>query len=253
MKQVAIIIPSMDNKYYLDHCLNSLLNNTPGITYHVYVVNNGERGSCDWMDHPTVTIIEAGGNRGWEGALQMGVEASEEPLVLFLNDDTVFLPKYREWLTCLVADLGDPYVGAAGPSSNYVSGPQSILHALPATRLSARFLIGFCILVRRSALDKAGGIIPGTGADDIDLSIRLRQEGYSLVCDRTTFVYHYGAKTGERVYGSVFGPEGWYSADKMARARSCLIFIHGPEAVAEVYSAEPLEEYCSPATAEGKR
>lgn len=250
MNQVAIIIPTMDNRNYLCYCIASLLNNTPMVSYHVYVVNNGEPGSCEWIGHPTVTIIEAGGNKGWEGALQMALEASTEPLVLFLNDDTVFLPKYRDWLARLVADLEDWSVGGAGPSSNYVSGAQSITQALPLVRLSARFLIGFCMLVRRSALDKVGGITLNSGADDIDLSIRLRQAGYDLICDRTTFVYHYGARTGERVCGSVFGPGGWYSAEKMAAARAWLINAHGEEAVREVWSAEALEQYRSPTTAE---
>jgi hypothetical protein len=173
--------------------------------------------------------------------------------VLFLNDDTVFMPKYRDWLARLVADLEDWSVGAAGPSSNYVSGAQSITQALPMVRLSARFLIGFCMLVRRSALDRVGGITLDSGADDIDLSIRLRQAGYALICDRTTFVYHYGARTGERVCGSVFGPGGWYSVEKMAAARAWLIDRHGIDAVNDVWSAEALLQYHSLIAAEGKR
>lgn len=250
MKQVAIIIPTMDNDQYLRYCISSLLSNTPGVTYRIYIINNGEMGSCDWVKNPAIYIIEAGGNKGWESALQMALEVSKEPLVLFLNDDTVFLPKYRDWLARLVADLEDWSVGAAGPSSNYVSGPQSIAVAGPPVPLIARFLIGFCMLVRRSALDRVGGITLDSGADDIDLSIRLRQAGYALICDRSTFVYHYGAKTGERVYGSVFGPGGWYSGEKMAAARAWLINAHGEEAVREVWSAEPLQQYRWPTTAE---
>lgn len=249
MSKVAIVIPTMDNRPYVEPCLYSLLNSTTGVQFRVFIVNNGEADSCDWARRYNVSVINGKGNKGWEGALEMGIVASDEPLILFLNDDTLFLPRREDWLARLVADLDSPLVGAAGPSSNYVSGPQSISYPAPPIRLVARYLIGFCMLVRRSALQRAGGITLDSGADDIDLSIRLRRAGYTLICDRTTFVYHYGAKTGERVYGSVFGPGGWYSREKMEAARMWLIATHGQEAIEDVWSVQPLQEYHTPFSA----
>jgi len=246
MIDVAIIIPTMDNRAFLAPCLASLLQNTAGASYRVYVVNNGSADSCDWIDDH-IAVLEGGGNRGWEGALKLALGQTAEPLVLFCNDDVLFLRTQRDWLARLVADLHDPAVAAAGPSSNLVAGPQSTTQQLPAPRYQARYLIGFCLLVRRSALEAVGGIdttLPG--GDDIDLSIRLRAASYTLVCDRTSFVYHYGFRTGNRVHGGPDVVGGWNSQQMIAATRDALIAKHGQPAFDEAWRNDPLGEYHSP-------
>lgn len=248
MNEVAIIIPSMDNRAYLEPCLNSLFENTRGIDYHVYVVNNGAPGSLSWLQYPTQSTIHGRGNLGWERALQLGLDCSHQPLALFLNDDTVFLRTQQNWLAHLVNDLEDPQVAAAGPVSNMVAGPQSSSQQLTAQQYCARYLIGFCLLVRRSALDAVGGIdttLPG--GDDIDLSIRLRQAGYTLVCDRRSFVYHYGFRTGERVHGDRTVPGGWNSPQMVQKTANALIAKHGQGAFNEAWRQDTLGEYHAPA------
>lgn len=244
MNEVAIIIPTMDNRPFLAPCLASLLDNTAGVDYRVIVVNNGAPESCDWARQSRVFVIGGQGNLGWEGGLQLGLQASTERLALFLNDDTLFLRTQRDWLARLVANLDDPSVAAAGPSSNMVAGPQSTTQQLPAPRYQARYLIGFCLLVRRSALYSVGGIdttLPG--GDDIDLSIRLRAAGYTLVCDRSAFVYHYGFKTGQRVHGDHTRLGGWNSQEMISATASALIAKHGQAAFADAWRQDPLGEY----------
>ena len=247
MNDVAIIIPTMDNRAYLEPCLCSLADNTQGVRYQIYVVNNGKPGSCDGLYAPHTIGLDAGGNIGWERALQRGLDMSNSPLVLFLNDDTLFLRSQRDWLKRLVDDLDDPGVGAAGPSSNMVAGPQSTTQQLTAPRYRARYLIGFCLLVRRLALDAVGGIdttLPG--GDDIDLSIRLRAAGYTLVCDRSAFVYHYGFRTGVRVHGDHTQPGGWNSQEMIGATANALIAKHGQAAFDDAWRNDPLGEYHSP-------
>lgn len=246
MRQVAIIIPTMDNRAYLEPCLRSLVANTTGIDYQIYVVNNGEADSCSWVDR-RIAVMRAHGNIGWERALVLGLKASAEPRVLFLNDDVLFLRTQRTWLSHLVTDLDDPNIAAAGPSSNLVAGPQSTTQQLPAPRYSARYLIGFCMLVRRSTLTEVGGIdttLPG--GDDIDLSIRLRAHSYTLICDRRSFVYHYGFKTGARVHGGPAIPGGWNSQEMIAATANALIAKHGQAAFDEAWRNDPLGEYQAP-------
>ena len=90
------------------------------------------------------------------------------------------------------------------------------------------FLIGYCILVRREALDKAGGVQDMEhGGDDIDLSIRLRKAGYILVSRRTEFVYHHGFQTGERVHGKPNQANGWNSREMIENTNMELIRKHG--------------------------
>jgi GT2 family glycosyltransferase len=244
MSEVAILIPSMDNRAYLEPCLTSLRDNTCGVTHEVYVINNGAPDSCDWIDKNDINVCQVGMNAGWERSLCLGIEISEEPFILFLNDDTLFLRSQRNWLGRLVADLDDPNVAAAGPSSNMVAGAQSTAQSLSAPRYEARYLIGFCLLARRSALNEVGGVDTALpGGDDIDLSIRLRQAGYTLVCDRRSFVYHFGFKTGRRVYGDRTVPGGWNSPQMIEKTANALIAKHGQAAFADAWRQDPLGEY----------
>jgi hypothetical protein len=128
-----------------------------------------------------------------------------------------------------------------------VAGPQSTTQQFPAPRYQARYLIGFCLLVRRSALDGVGGIdttLPG--GDDIDLSIRLRAGGYTLVCDRSVFVYHYAFRTGVREHGDHTRPGGWNSQEMIGATANALIAKHGQAAFADAWRPDPLAEYQAP-------
>lgn len=232
-RSVAVLIPTLDNRDYLAPCLRSLRATTSPATTRVFVLNNGEPGSCDWAVGYGAMVADLGQNIGWEGALKAGVSLTAEPLLLFLNDDTYFPPSSAGWLDRLSGHLDNPHVGAAGPSSNYVAGTQSIWSPIDWKLAQVSFLCGFCLLVRRDALLVAGGVdLEQAGADDRDLSIRLVDADYALICDRTVFVYHHGAVTGRKVYGSVWERGGWYGPDTLAAHRERLVAKHGEARVA---------------------
>ncbi len=233
---VDIIISTWNNRRFLAPCLDSLL---PSLRAgdHVFVVNNGEPKSCDWITDPAITVLQSGGeNLGWAGGLRRGLSVSRSPYVVFCNDDVYFPAASRYWLTELLWTMErDERIGAVGPSSNVVMGYQSIFAHPSLVRYTARFLIGFCLLVRRSALDAVGGVdatLPG--GDDLDLSIRLRAQGYLLVGDRRVFVFHHGSTTGARVHGAPGAAFGWDSAEHTEQIDRALIAKHGEERWREV-------------------
>lgn len=228
MNTVAIIIPTYDNRPYLEPCVKSILLYSQGAPFHIYVVNNGAADSCDWLDDAHVTVLQAGGNLGWQGGLKLGLSQVDAPYVLFLNDDTLLPPCSGSWLNQLLAHFDDPKVGAVGPSSNVAGGPQAIFNLIPYRCFGARFLIGFCMLLRHQALLEVGGVDDALpSGDDIDISIRLRKRGYTLVVDRSVFVYHHGFVTGTRVYGGPEVANGWNSAEYSDTTREALIAKHG--------------------------
>lgn len=226
---IAIIIPTWNNFQYLQPCLNSLLaNNITDGLFHVYVINNGHENSCDFAkSDPRVTVIDAGENLGWEGALKLGLKKSNSELVVFLNDDTLIPSSSLFWLHKMAAHFADMKVGAVGPSSNVVMGPQNIF--VPThPDLSVKYLIGFCMMVRRSTLEEVGGVDDSLpGGDDLDLSIRLRKAGYTLLVDKHVFVFHHGFKTGERIHGTYERPGGWNSYEFKEKTDVALIKKHG--------------------------
>src|SRR5258708_1732255 len=148
-----------------------------------------------------------------------------------MNDDT-FVPQFSsDWLERLMRHFVDPACAAVGPSSNVVMGKQQMFD-LDKPFFFVNFLIGFCMVLRRSDLDAAGGVddtLPG--GDDLDLSIRLRNLGKYLVCDQEVFIYHHGFKSGERKSGGDYN-----SVSAIEKTNFALIQKHGLRAFQNLWS-----------------
>lgn len=228
MALVGVIIPTFNNPEYLIPCVISIINNS--ITddlLHIYVVNNGTPESVKPLEgNPLITILQQDHNLGWEGGLKAGLAVSKEKYVVFMNDDTFVPMSSRRWINQMLNHFVYSDCAAVGPSSNVVMGPQQMFANLRKTGMRVKFLIGFCMMVRRDYLEEAGGIddtLPG--GDDLDLSIRFRNIGKYLFCDREVFIYHHGFKTGTRVHGS-----DWNSAEMVERTNHALMRKHGLKA-----------------------
>lgn len=231
---VSIIIPTFDNPQFLIPCLSSMLGNKHAEGFfHIIVVDNGHTPCESFLPDDIkskVQIVRTGENLGWEGGLIEGLKhvPKDVEFILFCNDDVHIPTSSFLWLADMVEAMRDPKVGAVGPSSNVVMGAQNIFDERPYFAFYANYLIGFCMLVRKEALEKAGGIdatLPG--GDDLDLSIRLIDAGYKLVVHRRVFVYHHGFKTGTRVKGDQQSAGGWNSYEMWHKTNTALIKKHG--------------------------
>lgn len=228
----TIIIPTYNNPNFVVSCVNSILTHTISReTMKIVVVNNGTREIEDYMTkHPLLQIVHAEKNLGWEGGLKLGLQYADTEFVCFMNDDTYIPYASNLWLLRCLSEFRNKDVAAVGPTSNVVRGAQNIfLDQFTGYQAPfAPFLIGFCVFVRKSDLEAAGGIdetLPG--GDDFDLSIRLKKLGKKLVICRDVFVYHHGFKTGERVRGTPDKPGGWNSQEMTENTNISLIRKHG--------------------------
>lgn len=228
LEKVDIIIPTWNNPNYLVPAINSILMSNWQYPVNIIVVNNGHPGIEANFNLRQVKVIQAPENLGWEGGLKYGLAFSTSKFVMFLNDD-VFIPRSSHgWLRSMMSYFNDKSVGAVGPSSNCVMGAQNIWSGIWSDFYSVPYLIGFCMLLRREALEQSGGVddtLPG--GDDIDISIRLRKKGWLLIHDRNAFVYHHGFKTGERVHGGADTVGGWNSLQMSENTQKALIQKHG--------------------------
>lgn len=231
---VDILIPTYNNGEQLLACVESILRAYVYFPVHIYIINNGraEVTKQPAFTSPRVTILYPDRNLGWEGGLNLGLAQSKSRYVMFMNDDTYVPESSKTWLKQLLEVFRDPTVGAVGPSTNVVMGPQNIFTEPNMRTQSAvyqvPYLIGYCVLLRREALDKSGGIdetLPG--GDDLDWSIRLEDNGYSLFMHRGVFVWHYGFQTGTRLYGDSTKPGGWNSKEMSDTTNIALIKKHG--------------------------
>jgi len=246
---VTAIIPTCDNYDQLLYCLASMLMHTGGLhangdgtmgdttdpILRAIVVDNGTPGGVarNLSAHPFYAVVEAGGNKGWEGGLQLGLDAQVNggysPFVLFANDDIHIPPNDSQWLDKMIQTMrAHPDVAAVGPKSNFVTHYQH-LHAkgldgklMAPIVMEASLLVGFCMLVRRDALDAVGGIAQGLpGGDDFDLSLRLAHAGWKLAIQGDVYVHHWGCQTGARLF-----PKHWNSMEMIHETRDELIRRH---------------------------
>lgn len=234
---VTVVVPTWNNFEQLTEMVSSVVAHNLFYPVRVIVVNNGEpeMAKHPFFQHELITILNPGENLGWEGGLKLGLEHANTEFVMFANDDIVIPEHSKMWLVNLLQPFRNKEVGAVGPVTNCAMGSQNIFTRrssyAPAGHYEVPFLIGFCMLLRRSALEAAGGVdtetMPPNCGDDIDLSIRLQDAGYKLVMDTNTFVWHYGFSTGTRLYGGPDKPGGWNSQEQGEKTNTALIRKHG--------------------------
>lgn len=172
-------------------------------------------------------VIKPGRNLGWTSALVEGLKYCDSEFVVFLNDDTEF-ERRPENLTLMLEHFDDESVGVVGPATGIALGAQSV--GGPDIE-EVKLLIGFCQVVRRSALEKIGGLDESfnIGGDDLDMSIRMADHGYKLILDRRVFVYHHAFKTGQRLYGKANVPGGWNSIEMATGVYDRISEKYGPK------------------------
>lgn len=223
MKPVAsIIVPVRGLLGRTRRCLESLRRHT-ALSHEVIVVDNAsEPATRRYLRRlersGAVRMVRNTENRSFAASINQGLRSSRGDLLVWLNNDTVVTP---EWLERLASCLERfPRAGAAGPCSNPPlkraprgarranRGCRLPLRDLPAftTAWSLRFdrqaaqrerLSGFCLAVRREAMEKVGPLDEGFlwGEEDEDYCLRLRQAGYALMLAKDVFVFHEGAAT----------------------------------------------------------
>lgn len=212
----SLIILTRNNLEYTKLCLESIHRYTPE-PHEVIVVDNGSTdGTVEYLrEQPDVKLIENRYNLGFALGNNRGLREAKGDYIVFLNNDVVVT---EGWLTRLLACAKeDEKVGAVGPRSNYVVGPQLVPNVpygdnLEAMQEFARSwslehagkwdavprVIGFCMLVKRVVIEKIGGFDPifGTGNfEDDDFCLRLQLAGFTIKIAHDVFVHHFGSKT----------------------------------------------------------
>lgn len=212
----SIVILAWNEWEMTQACLDSL-RPTLGIHDEVIVVDNGSTDATAGgiRRFPWVRVVTNPENRGFAAGCNQGAALASRDVVIFLNNDTLLAGR---WLDALLAPFGDPTVGATGPRSNFVSGPQLVEHVdYTSTQVSGirpfvrhweaahhnqtsevERLVGFCLAVRRATFEAIGGFHEGFGIggyEDDDLCARIRDEGSRLMITHGSFVHHHGHRT----------------------------------------------------------
>lgn len=212
---ISIIIVSYNVKYFLEHCLLSVLRASEKLKTEIIVVDNcSSDGSLEYLQplFPQVLFIANKENAGFGKACNQALGRATGKFILFLNPDTL-IPE-----DCLVKSLAvfeqDGAVGALGirmfngqgiflkeskrgfPSFSSSFFKLSGIHRLfPGSRIFDRYYLGHLdaekdqhtevlagafMLIPRQVLEKTGGFDEAffMYGEDIDLSYRIHKAGY---------------------------------------------------------------------------
>jgi N-acetylglucosaminyl-diphospho-decaprenol L-rhamnosyltransferase len=229
MSPVDVVIVSYNSRDRLRGCVEPLLG-VPGV--HVIVVDNASPdGSLDAVANLALTAIQLETNGGFAHGVNAGWRAGSAPYVLLLNPDARIDGASIEVLVQALS--GRQELGAVAPrivgEDGSLDYSQRRYPRLRSTYARALFLhrifpaapwtdelvrdadayaaprepdwvSGACILLRRDALMKLGGLDEGffMYAEDIDLCRRLRSEGYGLAFEPAALVEHEGGASAPR-------------------------------------------------------
>lgn len=196
---ITVIIPAYNEQKVILQTITSLLASDHPADFHIVVVDDGSTDNTyatvrdAYCDEPRVAVFRKE-NGGKASALNFGVEQADTEIVVALDADTIFA---RDTISKLVRHFSNPKVGAVagnakvGNRINIMTRWQALEYVTSQNLDRRAFEVLNCITVvpgsvgawRRELIEAAGGFTDLTLAEDADLTMTLRKQGYSIVYD----------------------------------------------------------------------
>ncbi len=212
----SIVILTYNELEYTKKCVESIQKYTAEPYELIFVDNGSTDGTIEYLQSLSGTRVIANPiNMGFGAGCNQGIAQAGGEYIVLLNNDTVVT---EGWLTRMIIRAeSDPSVGMVGPMSNYVVGPQLIMPVpygddllkmhefasnISVANKGVSFqvfrLVGFCILLKRSVVEKIGGFDESFGRgnfEDDDLCIRANLAGFKLLVCKDVLIHHFGSRT----------------------------------------------------------
>lgn len=210
----SIVIPTCNQLGVLRLCISSIMRHT-GVPHEIIVTDNASTdGTEAYLRSLTgrVRYRRLESNRGFAGAVNVGLMMAKGTTIVVLNNDTIVT---ENWLSNMLACLNsDPRIGMVGPVTNIISNdqqrvPVSYRNARELAAFAARNnrpdpsrwapadkLMGFCLLFRRETLDQIGYFDEGYKVgnfEDVDFNVRVQLLGKRLMIARDAYIHHFGS------------------------------------------------------------
>ena len=194
---VAVIVPAYNEEKVVVQTITSLLASDHPPNFEIVVVDDGSKDQTytrvveAFADEPRVRVFTKA-NGGKPAALNFGVSHTNAEIVVALDADTIFA---RDTISKLVRHFAKPKVGAVagnakvGNRINLLTRWQALEYITSQNLDRRAFNLLNCITVvpgavgawRRDLVVAAGGFADRTLAEDADLTMAVRKQGYSIV------------------------------------------------------------------------
>lgn len=216
---VSIIIPTRDRWDLLRQCIQSIEQLTAYPRYEIIVIDNDS--SAPKSQEFLAEVSERWSVYRFPGAFNFsqinnyGASKAKGEFLFFLNDDTQVVS--RDWLGVMVAQAQRAGIGAVGAKLLYPSGriqhagvvlgvrgiaghafrhlrgDQEHYHGLSSVMRNCSAVTAACTLISAKVFAQIGGFESRLKVEynDVDLCLRLIQEGYRVIYTPEALLIHY--------------------------------------------------------------
>jgi len=210
---VDIVVPVHNALALTRNCVESVLadpQRPPSILWLVDDASDSTTGRFlrDTAERDaSVSVLRNGHNLGFLRSCNRGIDAGSAPFVVLLNSDVIVTPGWlQRLLRCAASDERiasvNPLTNRASqidlgmpPGANFV-GVDAVLARRTPAYPDIVTGVGFCMLLRRRALDEVGLFDEAFGhgyCEESDLCMRLTTRGWRTVVSDDCYVYHRGS------------------------------------------------------------
>lgn len=223
---VSIIIPIKDRVDLLRRCLESVEEKTTYRHFEVVIVDNGSEkpDTLEYLAHLSHRVIRLPGPFNYSYLNNVGVAHAQGEFVLFLNNDIEVIAE--EWLEALLEQAQRQEVGAVGAKllfprgtiqhagvilghSGFANnafwgqpGDRPLYYCLSHVVRNYSAVTGACLMTRRAVFEAVGGFDENltVAFGDVDLCLRIREKGYSVVYTPYAVLYHLESATRKKLH-----------------------------------------------------
>ncbi len=218
---VSIIIPTKDNVPTLKQCIDSIENKSTYRNYEIIIVDNNSRKEktksyLSSLKHKVLSYSEP---FNFSRLNNFAVTKADGEHIIFLNDDTSVISP--DWIDKMLERSESPEVGAVGAKLLYPDN--TIQHAgvlIGVGGVTSHAFEGFprdhpgyqgllqsirncsavtaaCMMIKKRVFQEVGSFDEhlAYAFNDVDLCLRLRKKGYSIIYTPYAELYHYTTST----------------------------------------------------------
>ena len=200
-KHVTVVIPTYNRKSMLKETIESLFCQTyPKDLYEIIVVDDGSSDET----HEMIKVLSRTApvkfryfnqiHKRQASARNLGIKNAKGEIVCFIDDDCI---ADTHWIEHLVAGYASEKVGGVGGmilgnslktlSEKYIESSGYLKH-----ENHGYYLATANASYRKEILEKVGGFdLFFLNAEDVDISLRVLNEGHALIYSSNAICYHY--------------------------------------------------------------